>query len=614
LINPADGSRRALDHALAARLEPAGHAFHRPFTDAAFSFWELLRFGARGLQKDFLLLCLMGVCGGILATLPAMAIGQIFDHIVPEAERLKLLQLTAGLVVLAVSAGIFDFIRGIASLRIEGRLDQELQSALIDRLLKLPVPFFRDYSSGDLAERAMSLNQIRLVASTTVVNAVLGNAFAGFNVVLLFYYDAKLAAAAVATLLVALGFTLAIGLVQLVDERQMAAVQGKLSGMVLQFLTGITKLRVAGAEPLAFSAWASQFARQKDLSFRARRLTNRLHVFNAAFPVLSSALIFHLVTRWSGANPLSTGDFLAFTAAFSGFGAPMMTMTAAALTALNVVPLFDRLRPLLQARPEVTDAKLDPGALSGGIELSHLSFRYRPDAPLVLQDVSLRARPGEFIAIVGPSGSGKSTLMRLLLGFDIPENGVIQFDGQNLAELDVAAVRRQIGVVMQSSKLMAGSILSNIAGSTLLTEEDAWRAARLAGLAEDIEAMPMGMHTVIPAGGGVLSGGQQQRLMIARAIVFQPRILLFDEATSALDNRTQAIVSVSLEKLQATRVVIAHRLSTIVNADRIFVLEAGRIVQNGTYQELLQQPGLFSDLARRQLLDVGELEGQTFLY
>jgi ABC-type bacteriocin/lantibiotic exporter with double-glycine peptidase domain len=298
---------------------------------------------------------------------------------------------------------------------------------------------------------------------------------------------------------------------------------------------------------------------------------------------------------------LSTGMFLAFIAAFGSFVTSMFAMTGGLIGALSIVPLFERMRPILQAEPEVTHAKPDPGVLAGRLELSRVSFRYSSDTPVVLDDVTMHAQPGEFIAIVGPSGSGKSTLMRLLLGFERPLSGVVQYDGKDLWEFDLTAMRRQIGVVLQSSRLMSGDLFSNIAGSLPLTLDDAWQAARQAGIEQEIRAMPMGMHTVIPPGGGGLSGGQQQRVLIARAIAAKPRIMFLDEATSALDNRTQAVVSASLEALQATRVVIAHRLSTIVRADRIYAMEGGKVVQTGTYEELVARPGLFRDLAMRQL-------------
>jgi ATP-binding cassette subfamily C protein len=266
------------------------------------------------------------------------------------------------------------------------------------------------------------------------------------------------------------------------------------------------------------------------------------------------------------------------------------------------VPLVERLRPILRTLPEVDEQKTHPGALSGSIEVSHVSFRYEHEGPLSLDDVTFKVRAGEFVALVGPSGSGKSTLLRHLLGFETPDSGAIYYDGQALAEVDLRAVRRQIGVVLQHSKVISGTILDNILGASHLSVDDAWEAARHAGIAADIEQMPMGMHTFISEGGSTLSGGQRQRLLIARALVTRPRLVFFDEATSALDDRSQAVVTQSLRQLDATRIVIAHRLSTVEHADRIFVMQRGKLVESGTYQSLLDQKGVFADLARRQLV------------
>jgi ABC-type bacteriocin/lantibiotic exporter with double-glycine peptidase domain len=298
---------------------------------------------------------------------------------------------------------------------------------------------------------------------------------------------------------------------------------------------------------------------------------------------------------------VSTGDFVAFNTAFAQFLFASAGITTAFTTILQAAPFYERAKPILQALPEVDTQKPDPGELSGQVELNHVTFRYDPDGPLVLDDVTLRAEPGEFVAVVGPSGAGKSSLLRQLLGFEEPESGSVYYDDHDLSELNVQAVRRQMGVVLQNGRLMSGTIFQNIAGVSQLTMEGAWEAARMAGLDGDIEMMPMGMFTFLGEGSSTLSGGQRQRLMIARAIASRPRILLFDEATSALDNRTQAIVSSSLEALMATRIVIAHRLSTIMNADRIYVLDAGRVVQSGTYAELMELEGPFRDLATRQI-------------
>jgi ABC-type bacteriocin/lantibiotic exporter with double-glycine peptidase domain len=387
---------------------------------------------------------------------------------------------------------------------------------------------------------------------------------------------------------------------QLRRQREVLSLQGKIASLLLGLIQAVAKLRVAGAEERAFSRWAEQFAEQRRISMQARRLAAGQLSFNAAYGIFTSLAIFAMVA-WSSGAALPVGELLAFNAAFGQFLAAALATVSLLSSVLVMVPLFERLAPVLATAPEVDEEKVDPGELAGEVELSHVSFRYDETGPLILDGLSFRANAGEFIALVGPSGSGKSTCLRLILGFEKPASGSIYFDRQDLAALGVQAVRRQIGVVMQHSQPMTGDIFSNIASGTNLTLEDAWEAAAMAGLADDIRAMPMGMHTVVSEGAGTFSGGQRQRLLIARAIVNRPRILLFDEATSALDNRTQEVVSRSLESLKATRIVIAHRLSTIANADRIYVVVGGRVVEAGTYRELMAGGGAFVEMARRQL-------------
>jgi ABC-type bacteriocin/lantibiotic exporter with double-glycine peptidase domain len=317
---------------------------------------------------------------------------------------------------------------------------------------------------------------------------------------------------------------------------------------------------------------------------------------------LGALFYFHgLVMSSSSPGRMKTGEFLAFLVAFTQCIVAALTLNSTVVSSAKIVPLYERSKPILEAIPEVTESKADPGMLVGDVEISQVTFRYAQGLSPALRDVSIKIPHGQFVAVVGPSGSGKSTLLRLLLGFETPENGAIYYDGQDLNGLDVQSVRRQIGVVLQSSRPIGGTLFENIIGSAPLTVKDAWEAARMAGIEEDIRRMPMGLHTFLAAGGQGISGGQRQRLLIARAIVGRPRILLFDEATSALDNRTQETVSRSLESLQSTRIVIAHRLSTILHADRIFVLDKGAIVQSGCYQELMEQEGLFREFAKRQL-------------
>ncbi|HYF73576.1 MAG TPA: ATP-binding cassette domain-containing protein, partial [Nocardioides sp.] len=336
----------------------------------------------------------------------------------------------------------------------------------------------------------------------------------------------------------------------------------------------------------------------RDLMYSARRIQNRFSGFASSFALLSYAVVF--VVAGAVEEPSST-TFFVFSVAYAQAMAALLVVVVTSVNAVPVVPLLEGLKPILEAVPEVSGALADPGELSGRVEVSGVTFSYLPDGAPVLDDVSLSVEPGEFVAIVGPSGSGKSTLVRLMLGFESPDSGAVLYDQQELAGLDVSAVRRQCGVVLQDSQLFAGDILSNIVGSGVYTSDDAWAAIEMVGLDEEVAAMPMGMFTVLSDGAGTLSGGQRQRIALARALVSRPRIVFLDEATSALDNLTQAQVMNSMRRMQATRIVVAHRLSTIRHADRIVVMQAGRVVETGTYDELIAADGVFKQLAERQL-------------
>jgi NHLM bacteriocin system ABC transporter ATP-binding protein len=584
-------------------MSPFAYTLYRPFPDDVLAISDVIRIGFRGCGPDLAMVVGMGTIAAILGLVPSWATGMLFNTIIPGAQRSQLGQMTTVLLVVAMATAMFNVTRSVALLRIEGRMGSAIQAAVWDRLLALPMPFFRPYAAGDLAVRAMGIDAIRQIVSGTTVTAILGGLFSLFNFGLMFYYSPPMAWRATMLIAVAIAITGCGSWLQLSHQRGIAALQSKVSGLVLQLLSSIAKLRVAGAEVPAFTLWARQFAEQRRLQFRVRQVGNAVAAFNAAFPVLAYMVLFwtalHLV-RGADAT-IRTGDFLAFLSAYGACQGALLATCMALLSTLNVIPLYEQAKPILVTRPEVDVGKSDPGSLSGDIEIQHVHFRYQADGAAVLRDVSLHVQPGEFVAFVGPSGSGKSTILRLLLGFEAPDSGGIYYDGQELRGVDVHAVRRQIGVVLQNGRLMSGDIFTNIIGSAPLSIEDAWEAARMAGFADDVKAMPMGMHTVITDGGGTLSGGQRQRLMIARALVHRPRLLFFDEATSALDNRTQAIVSESLHRLQATRIVVAHRLSTIVNADRIVVIDRGRITQSGTYAEMIDQPGLFAELAKRQI-------------
>jgi NHLM bacteriocin system ABC transporter ATP-binding protein len=608
LVDPRDLKRTPVDAAVAATLHPFALAFYTPLTNEAVSAWGLIKFGLRDSHRDLWTIVLMGVLVGLLGLITPYFSSQIFDRIIPAAERDTLWQITLGLIAAAAGTFAFDLVRAFAVLRLTSKVDYTAQAAVWDRLLALPSAFFRNYTAGDLTDRAMGVDQIRQSISQTGTQAVVSVISSFVMTVFLFQFSWQLALVAILLLGTGLVFPFCINLYQLKFQRPLFYVRGRISGLVLQLINGIAKLRVTGSEDRAFREWANRFAEQKRLAFAAGRCANVVRVFNAIFPVLGAATLFaayeifrELALINNQTFNISTGAFVGLITLFNNILGSLMQLSTASIDLLTIVPLFERLKPILEAKPELDEVKTYPGELYGAIELQHVSFRYAEHGPPILKNVSIEVRPGEFIALVGRSGSGKSTLLRLLLGFDRPETGAIYYDGQDLSTLDVREVRQQIGVVLQSSRLMPTDIFHNIIGSHNLILQDAWEAARMAGLEDDIKSMPMGMHTVVSGGGSTFSGGQRQRLMIARALVNRPRIIFFDEATSALDNEAQRIVTESLDTLQATRLVIAHRLSTIINADRIYVLEQGSVLQSGTYAELMNQPGPFVDLATRQL-------------
>ena len=608
LLDPETRTRTPIDAATAETLEPEAYMFYRPLPGFIANVLEIFQFSIRGHQQDLVAIFLLGILGTLLGMLTPQAIAVLVNDAIPDSDRLLLWQIGLALFAAALGKSAFGLAQGIISLRVESAADSNLQPAVWDRLLKLSPGFFRRYSSGDLLNRLMAVSQIRGQLSGATQRTLLSAIFSLLNLVLMFVYSSQLA-------LVGIGLTLLVILVTSVSsrlllqkQRRQEELDGDITGLTVELINGVAKLRVAAAEERAFATWAKKYTQRTKLAAGIQRLNDSVAVFTEALPLVSTVLIFWFAILFiqlaqAKGNPggLTVGGFLAFNAAFGIFLGSTTSLSNTFTDILEIVPLWERAQPILQSKPETDSSKADPGRLTGRLCLDHVVFRYQDDGPLILDDVTIEAEPGEFVAIVGPSGSGKSTVFRLLLGFETPLSGTVYYDGQDLAGLDTQAVRRQLGVVLQNVRISSASILESITSGALVSLEEAWEAARMAGFADDIKQMPMGIHTVISEGGTNLSGGQRQRLLIARALVLKPKIILMDEATSALDNRTQAIVTKSLDLLKTTRIVVAHRLSTIRNADRIYVVESGRVMQVGTFEELVKQEGLFRRLVARQL-------------
>ena len=601
LTDPLTTQTHRVDPSVASNIATDAWQLYRPFPARSLRALDVLRYALHDNVRDFVLIAVAGLLVGLLGLVVPHATGEIIDTIIPSADIGLAVQMGAALVVVAIATTLTGLARDTAVLRIETRASSSVQAAVWDRLLALPVPFFRRFSSGDLAVRAGAIDSIRRSLSGSTMNALLSSMFSLTSFGLLLYYSAKLAGVAALLALGSIIMAAIVGYASVRAHRRLEALEGKLTSLVLELLTGIAKLRIAGAEGRAFNVWAKLFATKERVAFDVKNLENRFGVVESVYPLVSSMVIYYLVATMPQSASFSTGEFLAFNAAYGMFIGNLLGLVSTAIDLAEVVPTYERARPLLEAVPEVDEAKAHPGELRGEIRVSHVKFRYTEAGPLVLDDVDFTISPGEFIAIVGTSASGKSSLLRAMLGFENPEGGGVYYDGQELTSIDVTEVRRQIGVVLQNGELMVGDIYQNIVGSRALDMDTVMEAIKAAGMEADIEAMPMGIHTMISSGGRSLSGGQRQRLMIARAIVNKPRIVFFDEATSALDNRTQSIVTRSLDQLRATRIVVAHRLSTIKDANRIIVLDRGRVVEMGTYEDLIAQEGVFAELAKRQM-------------
>jgi len=445
-----------------------------------------------------------------------------------------------------------------------------------------------------------ALERIRRQLTLGVLTAIFTGIASLFNIALMLYYSVPLAAiACIAGLVILVATaTAARKLYSLEANRQ--KLEGFLSGFVVQLVNSVGKLRIAGAERRAFARWANSYGQKQKMTLQVRRLRDGIHVMNTTLPAVATALTLAWIAQSVDGPVLPIGTYLAFAASFGTFMSGVVNLSET-VAGLSVVTIWKRAKPILEEDPEVRDTKSHPGRLSGRIKFDHVDFRFDGGAQPTLEDINIEVQPGECVALVGPSGSGKSTILNLLLQFEMPSSGAIYVDGQDLSSLDISAVRRQFGVVTQDSKLISQSIFENIVCGSLCTLNDAWETARAAAVAADIEAMPMGMHTRVSEGGTNLSGGQRQRILIARALVQKPAVLIFDEATSALDNHTQRSVTESLSRLKTTRIIVAHRLSTIRNADRIYVINSGRVVQHGTYAELLAAPGPFFELVKKQV-------------
>jgi NHLM bacteriocin system ABC transporter ATP-binding protein len=527
-----------------------------------------------------------------------MANKLIFDTVIPTGDAADLLPITGLLIGATVGTLLLTLTRNLYIIRIQHIIELHVQNAVMARTFLLSPTFFSKHSSGELTAKLQNVSVLASLVNETIVGALLSGTLSIIYLVQVYYYGGSLLWPAIAILaaqaaVFALNYRMSVKMRHHYTERA-----AKLSGLEYNLFAGIQKLKLTGSENRAFARWLDRYGDA------ARFLYNPLFTYRL-YPALTALLGLGgtMLIFWSTLkNGVSTSDYIAFNSAFGMITASLVQLNGVLPSISQIRPLLESVKPILEAVPEMEDKAPQVQRLSGKIEISGLSFRYSDDGPLILNDLSLTIKPGEYVGIVGKSGCGKSTLMRLMLGFEYPLSGGVYYDNYDLAKVDKASLRRRIGCCLQSGSLFTGDLFHNITiTAPWATHDEAWEALRLACLEDDVRRMPMGLHTMVSEGGGGFSGGQKQRLLIARALISKPDIIFFDEATSALDNIAQKTVSDNLDDLKCTRVVIAHRLSTIRHCDRIIVLDKGRIAEQGTFEELMANQGLFYEMAQRQL-------------
>jgi ATP-binding cassette subfamily C protein len=598
-LNPENGREEPLDEHAAADFADFAYRFYEQLPARPLNLRDLLRFGLARAKPALRDLLRLGLLAGLLGMAMPLGMEYVTGKIIPTASRAELWQLLALLVPLTVSGVILGLAPQLRLLAYNTAQTERCEAAVFDRLFRLRLGFFREHDAGDLCSRLGAFAEVQNTVFSILCRQAGGASFALVNLCLLLHYGPRLALAGIAATLL-YGAALSLLMRRAMPHLSTAAQsQGRLAGSLKQFLDGVAVIRGAGAEKSVITHYMGEYLPMAKAGFAVNTLAARLAVMSVIFPTLLSMIFFWMVgSRLAG--DMNMPQYLAFTAAFGAFQQGVLGLFQGLWELWGIKPAVERIRPILEAESEQQGGRMDPGRLDGSLSLRHVVFRYAPDHPPVLDDVSLEAAPGECIAIAGPSGSGKSTLVRILLGFERPESGGVFYGGQDLAALDLKATRRQFGVVLQQSRVFPGSILDNITAGAPLDLEQARRAAADAALDRDLADMPMGIHTMV--GPGLLSGGQEQRVLIARALAGDPVLLLLDEATSALDNLSQKSIQETIESMRATRVIIAHRLSTIEGADRIYVLDKGKVAEVGTYAELMDRDGLFKRLALRQIV------------
>lgn len=585
-----------------ATLSPKAYMIYSPLPNKSLTKRDIIGYCAKCIRPaDVVWLTLLTVITALIGILTPTISQNVYDNYIPLGAKSVLFQIGCLLGSFMVSNILFSVVKNIAAFRISSRMAYDMQSAVYDRLFHLPESFFRDYESADLAQRVMAAGSVVATVANVVISSAVALVFAVVYFAKMAGYSWKLTLIGLFMIAVYGALYYLISALAMKYKTRAVELDGKTGSLMYQFLNGIAKIRIAGVEDRAVYEYLKPYVEQRNQEQKKENILDLGGVIHLIGGSVFSIVFYAVVIK--AKTDIGLGAFIAFNSLFGSFAAYMLQLVSGLVTYRSERPNMKRLKPVLKALPECDDAKELPGDLSGGIEINNVTFSYEEGSPLVLDGITLDIKPGEYVGIVGSSGCGKSTLLKLLLGFEKPDSGKIYYDNKDIESVDKRELRKKMGVVLQDGKLISGSIFENITiTAPWATVQDVNAVVEAVGLAEDIAAMPMGLHTILSEDCGTISGGQQQRILIARAIISRPKILFFDEATSALDNVTQSMVCDTLAQMNATRVVIAHRLSTIIQCDRIIVMDKGRVAEQGSYEELMSKGGLFYRLASRQMV------------
>jgi len=606
--DPATGKKTRVNRKTSKLFAREAMCFYQPLPMKKLGIPDLLLYMKKSISNNDLVLIVLAT---LAVTLVGMIEPRVYSLVTGSILQTRNMNMMIGMLVFLLSSAfasqLIGLVRSLLMERINTKTSQAVEASVMMRILSLPVSFFRNYSSGELANRASSVSSLCRMILNNILSIGLSSLMSLLYVAQIFSFAPALVWPSLLIILATVVMSLAASFAQIKITRQKMKLSAEEEGMSYAVLNGVQKIRLSGSEKRVFARWGRLYARNAQLEYNPPMFLKINGVITTAISLLGTVLLYYLAVSTN----VTVSQYYAFNAAYGRVMGAFTALAGIAISMASIRPVLEMAEPILKTEPEVTAEKMPVEEVSGHIEMSHITFRYDENTPYVLNDLSLNIQAGEYVAIVGRTGCGKSTLVRLLLGFEQPEKGAVFYDKHDLSRIDPRSLRRHIGVVIQNGQLFQGDIFSNITISAPdLSLDEAWAAAETAGIAQDIREMPMGMQTVISEGQGGISGGQKQRLMIARAIAPKPKILIFDEATSALDNKTQKQVSDALDKLRCTRIVIAHRLSTIRNCDRILVMDNGAIIEEGRYDELIRKGGYFAELVERQRLDLESEDGQ----